>query len=442
MSNNSTNAIIHHEHCKDIRNILIIEDSLSLVRTLKESIIDKLGIVSDIATHEVQAKELMEKTPYDLAIVDLNLPDSSGNFIGYLIRKKMGVIIITASNNDDVRKKLTSLPIIDYLYKTDKNSIVNYVIKSIQRLQKNKDAIVGICDDSKLIRRQIGQLLSHQNIQYVEFENEKVANEYIKEKKTIDLLITDINTPKMSGLDLIRKIRQEYSAEKLPILSFSSSGNPILVAQILKSGANDYLSKPTNNEEFLTRLNISLDNSRLHSANEELILKLQESSVKDFLTTLHNRNYFHSVVKQIQSQAQRENTNYGIIMIDIDFFKKVNDNYGHDVGDATIKEISNILKRSARNSDVVCRWGGEEFLILVPNTSMQELSNFANRIRKLVEQRDISTKDGLISFKVTISLGVALSNKTNVSNAENIINEADDRLYRAKNSGRNKVVYE
>jgi diguanylate cyclase (GGDEF)-like protein len=125
-----------------------------------------------------------------------------------------------------------------------------------------------------------------------------------------------------------------------------------------------------------------------------------------------------------------------------DFFKKVNDNYGHDVGDATIKEISNILKRSARNSDVVCRWGGEEFLILVPNTSMQELSNFANRIRKLVEQRDISTKDGLINFKVTISLGVALSNKTNVSNAENIINEADDRLYKAKNSGRNKVVYE
>ncbi|MDO8454102.1 MAG: GGDEF domain-containing protein, partial [Sulfurimonas sp.] len=123
---------------------------------------------------------------------------------------------------------------------------------------------------------------------------------------------------------------------------------------------------------------------------------------------------------------------------DIDFFKKVNDSYGHEVGDIALKSVATIIKESARESDIACRWGGEEFLILVPNTNIEELVNFAQRIRKIIESTPVVVEDSGLEFNLTTSFGVALSNKENV---EEIIDEADQKLYKAKASGRNCVIF-
>lgn len=294
-----------------------------------------------------------------------------------------------------------------------------------------------LCDDSKTARMLMKQPIMNQNLAFVEFFDGKEAFEYVvKNKHPIDLLITDVNMPKMDGFDLIRHIRLQYNFNELPILALSGSEKSSMVAQLLKTGANDYISKPLYNEEFLTRINMALEQSRLYKENQALIEKLQAMATTDFLTKLYNRNYFFSTIKHVQAQAKRTNYQYGVIMLDIDHFKKVNDTFGHDAGDLTLVEIAKTLQEAARESDIVCRWGGEEFLILMQKSTFEELCNFARRIRLLIEKKDLVLDVDALTFHVTASIGVALGD----DNIEAAISTADARLYRAKENGRNQVV--
>ena len=437
------NIKIIDTHCRSIKNILLIEDSVLAQNTIKDTILNTLSLTCDVADTEAKAKELLQKNSYDLLIVDIYLPDSSNNFIGSLIRKEHPLIVITGSENEDQRQKIVSLPIVDYLCKADNTATASYLTKTIKRLNQNKGLTIGICDDSKLSRLQIKKLLSTQNIAYIEFENGQEAyNCIIKNKTKIDLLLTDVNMPVMGGLELIRKLRLELGSYELPILAFSSSEEISLVSQLLKSGANDYITKPINNEEFLTRLNISIDNSRLFKENQNMITALRKTSITDFLTSLYNRHYFYESIIHIQARSKRENNFYGIIMIDIDFFKQINDKYGHEFGDIVLIEVAKIIKDTGRDTDIPCRWGGEEFLILVPNTSLAELSRFAQRLRKTVEHTNISSEDNVLNVDITISCGVAISDPSNIDNVDDVISLADERLYKAKETGRNRVIYE
>jgi diguanylate cyclase (GGDEF)-like protein len=421
---------------------LVIESSALLRDNIKKSIRDRIEISCDTADTEKEAMELLLKNRYDLIIADLHLSDSGGNLIAYLVRENHRIIVITASENEENREKLVSLQIVDYLYKTDERSIISYLINSIIRLQANANATVIICDDSKTSRVLIKQEVVSQNLAYIELEDGQQAYECIINKGLkIDLLITDVIMPNMDGINLIRHIRHRYNASELPILALSGSNKHSLVAQLLKTGANDYVDKPIKNEEFLTRMNMLLDHSRLFKQNKELIEELQTTATTDFLTKLYNRNYFYSTIKIIQAQAKRHNQPYGIVMGDIDFFKKVNDSYGHEVGDIALKSVATIIKESARESDIACRWGGEEFLILVPNTNIEELVHFTQRIRKIIESIPVIVGDSDLVFNVAASFGIALSNKENCENVEEIIDEADQKLYKAKASGRNCVVF-
>ena len=439
-----TTYIVNNAHCNRIEKILIVEDSLLLLNAIKEKLNEEFDIVCDTASNEKEAMELLEKNSYDLLIADIYLPDSTGNFIGYLIRKKNRIIIITASDDDEKRAKLVSLPIVDYIYKTDQKSTLSYIVQSLKRLHENENSTILICDDSQLSRLQIRQLIVQQNLPYIDVKDGQEAyNCIVKEKVKIDLLITDVYMPKMNGIELIRYLRHEYPTNELPILALSASEKISLVAKLLKTGANDYISKPINNEEFLTRLNISLDQTRLYRENQKLIKELKTMANTDYLTQLYNRSYFYTAVELIQVQAKRHKQPYGILLLDIDHFKDVNDTYGHDAGDSALKGFASILRDTARESDIICRWGGEEFLILIPNTNEKELIDFAQRIRKIAEESDVTyeiNKD-VLEFNITVSVGVAISNDSNVLDVESIIYKADNRLYKAKESGRNRVIY-
>ena len=433
--------LLNQDHCTTIERILIIEDSPLLLQSIAKMIEHELHIECHTASSEQEATLLLKQNDYDLVIIDIYLPDSSGNFIGYLVRKKHRIIIITASNDDIKREKLVSLPIIDYLLKTDEKSILNYLASSIRRIQKNALSPVMICDDSQLSRLQVKKLIIGQNLPYIETKDGQEAYEsLLVDKIHVSLLITDVMMPRMDGINLIRNIRHTYSSNELPILALSSSDKPTLVAQLLKTGANDYISKPINNEEFLTRLNISLDQSRLFAQNKQLIEDLKLMSETDFLTKLYNRNYFYRAISLIQTQAKRHKQYYGVIILDIDYFKKVNDTYGHETGDTTLVTIAKILLKTARESDILCRWGGEEFLILVPNTNKNELFEFAQRIRLNIQNTSIETSTDSLTIQITASMGISIANEQNVDNADNVIFNADQKLYQAKKQGRNCVV--
>lgn len=435
-------VVVQRGHCCPIKSILIIEASALLQHHIKKSINDKFVLNCDAAKTEKEAMQLLQTNKYDLIITELCLPDGSENLINYLIEYKHRIIIITNSHEEIDHEKIVFLEIVDYIYKTDEKSIINYLVNSIVRLQANANATVAICDDSKTSRLLIRQQIMSQNLAFIELEDGQQAYECIIDKGLkIDLLITDVIMPNMDGIDLIRHIRHKYNASELPILALSGSNKTSLVAQLLKTGANDYVDKPIKNEEFLTRINILLDHSRLFKENKELIHELRTIATTDFLTKLHNRNYFYTTIKLFQAQAKRHHQSYGVVMIDIDFFKKVNDNYGHDVGDIALKHIASIIKGSVRESEMACRWGGEEFLVLVPNTNIEELVNFAHRMRQVIEESPIVIRDSGLLFHLTASFGVALSDETNCENVEEIISEADQRLYKAKESGRNCVVF-
>ncbi|MDO8454799.1 MAG: response regulator, partial [Sulfurimonas sp.] len=311
---NCTDIKVQREHCSNINSVLIIEASALLRNNIKKSISERIKISCDTADTEKEAMELLLKNRYDLVIADLHLSDNTGNLIGYLVREKNRIIVITDSDNEENREKLISLQIVDYLYKTDEESIINYLISSIIRLQANADATVIICDDSRTSRLLIKQEIVSQNLAYIELEDGQQAYECIINKGLkIDLLITDVAMPNMDGINLIRHIRHRYNASELPILAVSGSNKHSLVAQLLKTGANDYVDKPIKNEEFLTRMNILLDHSRLFKQNKELIKELRTTATTDFLTKLYNRNYFYSTIKVIQAQAKRHNQPYGIV---------------------------------------------------------------------------------------------------------------------------------
>lgn len=426
-------------HCRPIKKILIVEDSLSLLKHIKKSLSEALPIECDIATTEKKAMELLEANTYDLVIMDIYLPDSSGNFIGAMIRKKNRLIIITGNDNENNREKLVSLPIVDYVYKTDEKTLVNYLVNAIKRLIENETTVVAVCDDSKLSRLKIIEILKNQNLRYLELEDGQQAYDCIvTQRLKVDLIITDVNMPRMNGIDFIRHTRHIYATNELPILALSSSEKPSIVAQLLKIGANDYIRKPIGNEEFLTRMNISLEQYRLYNENQVLIKKLKKVSTTDFLTKLYNRNFFYSSIKHIQAQGKRDGHQYGIIMIDIDHFKAVNDNYGHEAGDIAIKRVAKVIKNSARESDIACRWGGEEFLILVPKSNLTELVQFSERLRKRIEASVIVIDPGILEFSITASMGISVGDDDNL---ENVIAKADKHLYEAKQSGRNTVGF-
>lgn len=428
---------IINSHCKIIKHILIIEDSVSLANHLKEMIDEYFSFHCDIATTEAQANEMIRRKRYDLFIADVYLPDSTGNFLGELVRNDLRLIVMTASDNDELRSGILTLPIIDYVLKNDAKTLVDYLINTIQRLNSNRDTVIGICDDSKVSRNVMARLVKSQNLPYVEFVNgQDVYDFLLKENCHMDVLVCDYEMPKMNGLELIRHLRHEYLACELPIIAISASDKPHLTVQFLKAGANDYIKKPFGNEELCTRLNLTLDQLYANRRNKILRMTLEKAATHDFLTQLYNRNFFFTQIHHITADAIRQKKPYGILMIDIDHFKQVNDTHGHHAGDTAIIHLANILKSTARTSDYCIRWGGEEFLILIPHTTAPELRKFAERLRSAVEKSEVCVIDEKISFPITVSIGGAVGlNEI----AKEMIVDADELLYQAKKAGRNCV---
>lgn len=427
---------LQNSHCVDVKRILIIDDSKLLLDFLLTTFTDTFDFPCDGATSEAEAKEKMNKHQYDLIIVDIYLPDSTGDFIASLIRKEENIIVITASEDEASRQKCSSLNIVDYVVKCENNALSRYLIKAVRRFINNKDFIVAICDDSSLARRSMASIVAHENLSYIEMVDGSEVYDYVHDLgQKVDVVVTDYNMPNMDGLELIRKLRNTYGENELAILSLSASSEGSLVAKFLKAGANDFISKPYSREEFLTRLNNTLENLFLHRQNKIMIEHFKKESSEDYLTQLYNRKYFFDyIAKKMQASATRSKHEFGILMLDIDHFKDVNDNYGHDAGDKALQGISEILRGSARSNDYLFRWGADEFLIFVPQAEQKSLSEFAERIRVRIEQSMIKLDD-FKEINLTVSIGLALG----LENIESVIKVADLMLYHAKGSGCNCV---
>ncbi len=255
-------------------------------------------------------------------------------------------------------------------------------------------------------------------------------------KTRLDLIFLDYQLPDGNGLDFLRELDSDGC--EVPVIIISDEGNEVLAAQLIRAGAYDYLTKDLVQEEPLSRIiTTSLEKARLKKDIKIAQKKMVEMTTKDELTKLYNRRVFNETIERELSRAVRYETNLSLCMLDLDCFKEINDTHGHIAGDIVLIQVGRILEDSVRESDVCCRYGGDEFAIILPNTDVMAAGALGERVRRKVAEYQFQYNSTKIN--VTVSLGIVPFNCT-VNSASQMIENADETLYRAKNSGKNKVV--
>jgi len=268
--------------------------------------------------------------------------------------------------------------------------------------------------------------------------NGEDAIKYVDSYK-IDLVLLDIMMPYMDGYEVCKIIKSKDNNKNIPIIFITAKNDEQSMQKAFEVGGIDFITKPFMPKEVELRVKTHLQIKKLiedlHKSREEL----REFSIKDPLTGLYNRRYFSNISEHTLNRAIREKHDVYTVMIDIDNFKSINDIYGHSIGDKVIIYLSNILKESTRKVDSVCRWGGEEFLILLVDTNTIGAYNLLEKIRVEVEESYIKIADGRL-LNCTISIGISKINSNDIDAVDTSIINADKALYSSKHNGKNKIT--
>jgi two-component system cell cycle response regulator len=260
-----------------------------------------------------------------------------------------------------------------------------------------------------------------------------------------DLVLLDVMMPKVDGFEVARRVKANRALPFVPIIMQTALDSTHDKVQGLEAGADDYITKPIDFAELKARINSMLRIKRLQEALEErerelleVNERLRHMSQTDGLTGLDNRRHIEERLREMWEHHQRLHEPLACVMVDLDRFKSVNDTYGHQAGDAVLKQLAQILKREAREIDRIGRYGGEEFMLLLPGTVLDSAVTFAERVRKEVEGHTFTFEGG--SLRRTASFGVSAVSHPKIRDCEALVRAADDALYVAKETGRNRVV--
>ncbi len=413
-----------------MKKLLIVDDDKLILSIFSEKFSENENLELLIATSYKGGVEHIVKNKNNIhaAIIDLNLPDAEdGEMANYTLSKKIPTVILTGKYNKSIKNTLLKYDTLDFITKDCKRSILNSIF-TIKRILNNYDTNVLVVDDSKLQRNILKNILKTMYLNVFTAKNGKEALMIIENSKIdFSLVITDYNMPFIDGMELIAQLREDYNKDQLGIIALSSNNMPELSSEFIKIGANDYINKPYTKIEVITRVNSILDLLDLFKENREM-------AFKDFLTNSFNRRYFFTSGQTIFNKVKRKKENIAIAMIDIDNFKSINDNYGHDVGDISLKTTAKILKSSLRKSDLIARFGGEEFCIMLENISYENCVKLLKKLKTTFEENSIEYNN--IELNFTISIGLYYGKATKLTD---LIKFADKALITAKNNGKNQM---
>jgi diguanylate cyclase (GGDEF)-like protein len=298
-------------------------------------------------------------------------------------------------------------------------------------VKKEKEYKILAVDDAKDTLMLLEFDLMEQGYQVRTVESGEAAFELL-EDETIDLILLDMYMPGISGLATLQKLKSRSNLSHIPVIMLSSSDNEDQIVAALEFGADDYVTKPYIAKVLLARIKTSL---RLL----EKTLELEALAKTDFLTGLNNRGCFVDLATRAISQTKRTNLPLVMAMLDIDFFKQVNDDFGHDGGDRVLMDFSNILKECFRDYDISGRVGGEEFAVCMPNTSIDNAIIACERFRVAIEEHKfVISEEGKV-IDITVSIGL-VTGKNETLDFEGLMHQADMGLYQAKDNGRNQVM--
>lgn len=265
--------------------------------------------------------------------------------------------------------------------------------------------------------------------------NGTIALKIINKDKS-DLVLLDIMMPDISGYDVCRKLKENDDTKDIPVIFITAMAQTEDLVEGFEVGGADYVVKPFEEREVLARIGPQLSLRKIAYEKEELIRKLDSLSRIDPLTKLSNRRDILEKMEYEQAKYERFGKGFSIIFGDIDYFKKINDQFGHDAGDCVLKEVADILKNSIRKVDFVARWGGEEFLAVLTETNFSGAARVAEKIRIAIENHKYDSDKN--PGHVTMSFGVAC-HVGKEGKIDELIKTADKLLYKAKENGRNQV---
>jgi diguanylate cyclase (GGDEF)-like protein len=252
-----------------------------------------------------------------------------------------------------------------------------------------------------------------------------------------DLILLDLMMPEITGIEVCKTLKSDRLYHNLPIIFLTASNEQNDLVKAFEEGAVDYITKPFQKYELLARVKTHLELKQIRDQLEKAYSQLESLVSTDYLTGISNRRHLFQLGEKEFSRARRYHRPLSVLMLDLDHFKKINDTYGHDIGDETLKIVARTIKDCLRSVDGFGRFGGEEFVVFLPETEIEAAGKVGDRIRQAIAAMSIQIEEATV--QVTISVGVASMTEQDQA-LYHILKRADRALFQAKHQGRNQVV--
>ncbi len=449
--------------------VLVVDDVPANVKLLEARLsAEYFDVIT--AYSGAEALALCERAECDIVLLDVMMPDLDGFEVCRKLKSNpathhIPVVMVTALDQPSDRVRGLEAGADDFLTKPVTDVALVSRVRSLARLKMVTDELrmraltskeigmqspereavaetgrggrILIVDDRQSSYERIALTLSAEHT--VEIEADPNEALFHAAEGNYDLVIVSLGLANFDGLRLCSQVRSLERTRSVPILAVAEADNNQRLVRGLEIGVNDYLIRPIDKNEMLARVRTQIKKKRYTERLRDNVQASIEMAITDALTGLFNRRYMETHLGTLLEQAASRGKPITVLILDIDYFKSINDGHGHDAGDDVLREFSLRIRKSIRNIDLACRYGGEEFVIVMPETDMAVAAMVAERIRRRIATEPFAIQDGARNLDVTISIGIAaLAGPGDTAAA--VLKRADSALYRAKRDGRNRVV--
>lgn len=446
--------------------VLVVDDILANVRLLEAKLAAEYFEVVT-AMNGADALEAVQRTRPDIVLLDVMMPGIDGIEVCRRIKQNpatqhIPVVMVTALDQPEDRVRGLEAGADDFLTKPVNDVALFCRVKGLVRLKMLTDELrartgvdplglapgepaaepasgrVLVLDNRIAPGERIRNLLTPKHEVTLVAEPQQAFEAFGAAQGGFDLIIVNLDLDGMDGLRICSQLKSVETTRQTPILILVDPEDHQRLLRALDMGVNDYLIRPIDRQELLARVATQI---RRHRYTEQLRLTVRasmEMAVTDALTGLYNRRYLETQLSQLIEQSADRGKGLSLLTLDIDFFKSVNDTYGHDAGDRVLQEVAGRIRGCVRSVDLACRTGGEEFVVVLPGADLSVAEKVGERIRRAVAAKPFMLGPGS-HLTVTASLGVS-SLQTAQDTVEDLLKRADRALYRAKREGRNRVV--
>lgn len=448
--------------------ILVVDDVPANVKLLEAKLTNEYYDVVT-ASDGFQALEVAKAKKPDLILLDVMMPQMDGFECCQRLKSDpetshIPVVMVTALSEKEDRLRGLNAGADDFLTKPINDVALFARVKSLVRIKMLLDELrlrdktsmqMGVVEDGKTAfvadvsgarvfvidddAVQAKKIVAGLEAEYkVESTIQPDTCQNVAAGGDFDLFIISGTMMDTDGLRLASQLKSHEETRHTPIIMLADEDDQRMILKSLEMGINDFLVVPVDTNEMQARVRTQIRRKRYQDALKSNYRQSVSMAITDGLTGLYNRHYLNTHLDNMVRDALLNNRPLSLMMMDMDHFKHVNDNYGHDVGDQVLKQLSIIITNSIRSSDLAARFGGEEFVVLMPGTKIENARDVANRMRQRIQDTPFAVTHEVGQLSKTVSVGMSHINHMGDS-AESLLKRADEALYRAKNGGRNLV---